>query len=92
MFKSEKTHYRTCWQDVNDIKGWRRLSVRECARLQSFPDNFVLPVSASSAYKAIGNAVPPVMAWNIARAVLATLQTIESNNQNKGYILTVHIL
>ena len=71
-------HYRTTLPDVNDIKGWRRLSVRECARLQSFPDNFVLPVSASSAYKAIGNAVPPVMAWNIARAVLATLQAIEN--------------
>lgn len=71
-------HYRTTLPDENDIKGWRRLSVRECARLQSFPDNFVLPVSASSAYKAIGNAVPPVMAWNIARAVLATLQAIEN--------------
>lgn len=49
----------------------RRLSVRECARLQTFPDDydFVLPnrVSASSAYKIIGNAVPCVMAYSIAK-------------------------
>ncbi len=49
----------------------RRLTVRECARLQTFPDDyaFVLPklVSATDAYRMIGNAVPPVLAYNIAR-------------------------
>lgn len=54
----------------------RRLTIRECARLQTFPDNyqFVLPktgankaVSASDAYKIIGNAVPCVLAYNIAK-------------------------
>ena len=54
----------------------RRLTVRECARLQTFPDEygFILPkkgeqkgVSASDAYKIIGNAVPCVMAYNIAK-------------------------
>ena len=53
----------------------RRLTVRECARIQTFPDDyeFVLQkegknpaVSASSAYKIIGNAVPPILAYNIA--------------------------
>ena len=53
----------------------RRLSVRECARIQTFPDDydFVIPstdrsksVSASDAYKIIGNAVPPLLAFNIA--------------------------
>ena len=53
----------------------RRLSVRECARIQTFPDDyqFILPktddsvsVSASDAYKIIGNAVPCVLAYNIA--------------------------
>lgn len=45
----------------------RRLTVRECARIQSFPDDFeFLPhVSGSEAYKMIGNAVPPVMAHAI---------------------------
>jgi DNA (cytosine-5)-methyltransferase 1 len=54
----------------------RRLTVRECARLQTFPDDyaFVIPstkeekgVSASSAYKLIGNAVPPLFAYHFAK-------------------------
>lgn len=73
-----EAHYRSIDGFENDdMAGWRRLSVRECARLQSFPDNFIFTTSASSAYKAIGNAVPPVMAWNIARSVLYTLQQLE---------------
>ena len=56
----------------------RRLTIRECARLQTFPNDyqFILekteenvPVSASSAYKLIGNAVPCVMAYNIAKTL-----------------------
>lgn len=47
----------------------RRLSAREAARIQSFPDDFVFLPSTSSAYKQIGNAVPPVFAWHIATAV-----------------------
>ena len=54
----------------------RRLSVRECDRIQTFPDDyeFVLPpsspngpVCASDAYKIIGNAVPCLLAYNIAK-------------------------
>lgn len=54
----------------------RRLTVRECARIQTFPDDyeFVIPpcgekgaVSASEAYKIIGNAVPPLLAFHIAK-------------------------
>ena len=53
----------------------RRLTIRECARIQTFPDEyqFILKatdcnsaVSASDAYKIIGNAVPCVLAYNIA--------------------------
>lgn len=46
----------------------RRLTVRECARLQTFPDNYSFvqeKVSAASAYKVIGNAVPVLMAYEI---------------------------
>lgn len=75
-----EAHYRSLdGFDPEDMNGWRRLSVRECARLQSFPDNFIFTTSASSAYKAIGNAVPPVMAWNIAKSVLYTLQRLENS-------------
>jgi len=46
---------------------YRRFSTREAARIQSFPDSFCLgSVSANRQYKAIGNAVPPVMMWRIA--------------------------
>lgn len=47
----------------------RRLSAREVARIQSFPDNFVFYSSTTSAYKQVGNAVAPVFAWHIARWV-----------------------
>ncbi len=47
----------------------RRMTVREIARIQSFPDDFDFSVSqVQGAYKVIGNAVPPVLAWVIARS------------------------
>jgi DNA (cytosine-5)-methyltransferase 1 len=52
----------------------RRLSAREAARLQSFPDEFRFPVSTTKAYKQIGNAVPPVLAWHLAGAVSEALR------------------
>lgn len=71
-----EAHYRTNLEDENDMNGWRRLSVRETARLQSFPDLFNFTCSASAAYKMIGNAVPPVMAWNVARSIFYTLYNL----------------
>ena len=47
----------------------RRLSVRECARLQSFPDNFAFMAPKSEAYRLVGNAVPPVLAWHLAMTI-----------------------
>jgi DNA (cytosine-5)-methyltransferase 1 len=49
--------------------GKRRLSAREAARIQTFPDDFIFYPSTSSAYRQIGNAVPPVLGWNIAISV-----------------------
>jgi DNA (cytosine-5)-methyltransferase 1 len=49
----------------------RRLTVRECARLQTFPDDyeFVVPekISASDGYRLIGNAVPPLLAYRLGQ-------------------------
>lgn len=51
---------------------YRRFTPRECARIQSFPDDFMLDsVSEARQYKAIGNAVPPVMMWYVAKQLLS---------------------
>ena len=73
-----EAHYRTTLEDKEDMTGWRRLSVRECARLQSFPDTYNFTASASSAYKAIGNAVPPQIAKCCANAVYDILQQFDN--------------
>lgn len=52
----------------------RGISVREAARLQSFPDGFLFQNNMGDAYKQIGNAVPPLLSLAIARAVKKTLQ------------------
>ncbi len=53
--------------------GKRRLSAREAARIQSFPDDMEFLPSTSQAYKQIGNAVPPVFAWHIAKSIRSFL-------------------
>jgi DNA (cytosine-5)-methyltransferase 1 len=47
----------------------RRLSAREAARIQSFPDDMEFLPSTSQAYRQIGNAVPPILGWHIATAI-----------------------
>ena len=54
----------------------RRLTIRECARIQTFPDTYEfvfknknISVSASEAYKLIGNAVPPLLGFHIAKRI-----------------------
>lgn len=51
----------------------RRISMREAARIQSFPDTFGFPCGLRETERQIGNAVPPVLAWNIAKSVRRTL-------------------
>ncbi|MBF0332698.1 MAG: DNA cytosine methyltransferase [Alphaproteobacteria bacterium] len=52
----------------------RTISVREAARLQSFPDGFVFCGTMNPAFRQIGNAVPPLMAKAVAECVLGQIQ------------------
>ncbi len=54
----------------------RRLTVRECARLQTFPDDFVFKHSTTTNVMQIGNAVPPVLAHNVAQSIATYLRSI----------------
>lgn len=56
----------------------RRLTVRECARLQTFPDDFAFPHSATANIMQIGNAVPPLLAHHVARSISEYLETINT--------------
>ena len=47
----------------------RRISMREAARIQSFPDSFLFPCKLRETERQIGNAVPPVLAWHVAESV-----------------------
>lgn len=64
-------------KNINPKNKQRRLTVRECARIQTFPDDlkFVFDIgskegiAASDAYKLVGDAVPPLLAYKIAKKI-----------------------
>jgi DNA (cytosine-5)-methyltransferase 1 len=65
----------------------RRISMREAARIQSFPDTFLFKAKLRETERQIGNAVPPVLAWHAANAVKAALEeqapAFGSSGQNR---------
>ena len=58
-------------------KNPRRLTPRECARLQGFPDSFIIPVSDTQAYKQFGNSVVVPLMINVAELVVKKMETLE---------------
>lgn len=59
-------------------KNPRRLTPRECARLQGFPDSFVIPVSDLQAYKQFGNSVVVPLMTNVAKLVVNKMKAMDS--------------
>ncbi|MBM3910881.1 MAG: DNA (cytosine-5-)-methyltransferase [Thaumarchaeota archaeon] len=57
---------------------YRRFIPREVARIQSFPDSFKLVGSENKQYRALGNAVPPVLMWHVSDNVIRQLLRIEN--------------
>lgn len=63
---------------------YRRLSVRECARIQTFPDDFIFYYSNISAgYKMIGNAVPVNFAYILANSIKQQIEAHKAKNEIK---------
>lgn len=62
-------------------KNPRRLTPRECARLQGFPDSFKIPVSDTQAYKQFGNSVVVPLMAEIAKLVVGKLEEMDGDLQ-----------
>lgn len=60
-------------------KNPRRLTPRECARLQGFPDSFVIPVSDGQAYKQFGNSVVVPLMANVASLIVKKIDELEES-------------
>ncbi len=66
---------------AQENKNPRRLTPRECARLQGFPDSFIIPVSDCQAYKQFGNSVVVPLIKAVADQMLSTLKTLEDKKR-----------
>lgn len=66
-----------------DGKNPRRLTPRECARLQGFPDSFKIPVSDTQAYKQFGNSVVVPLMENMAELIVTKIEELDAVRKRK---------
>lgn len=68
-------------------KLYRRLSVRECARIQTFPDDFIFDYhKVNTGYKMIGNAVPVQLAYNLAKSIKNQIDTNQGSKSSMNIL------
>lgn len=67
-------------QPIHPTQAPRRFTVRECLRIQSAPDWYVLPddISLSAQYRIVGNGVPCRVAWHLGRALAEQLNAVKN--------------
>ncbi|BAY47872.1 cytosine-specific methyltransferase [Scytonema sp. HK-05] len=65
--------------DPNSLKQYRRLSVRECARIQTFPDDYIFKYkNIIDGYKMVGNAVPVLLAKQLATKIIIDIKEYQN--------------
>ncbi len=68
----------------------RTLTVREAARVQSFPDDYVFEATGNVRYQLIGNAVPPLMSMAVAHAIYDALCSV-TRRKGRGYAIVTDL-
>ncbi len=84
IFNTILTRPHPYWSRVIHPEEDRLLSIRECARAQSFFDSIIFCGTMSEKFKQIGNAVPPLLAEKMGESLIATLFSTNINRQIHG--------
>jgi DNA (cytosine-5)-methyltransferase 1 len=71
---------------------YRRLSVRECARIQTFPDSFMFVYDKIvDGYKMVGNAVPPRLAYHLALSINKCFSNLLPHTKEHSLVLVGYV-
>jgi DNA (cytosine-5)-methyltransferase 1 len=82
---------KDCYSHIHyDSAQGRTISIREAARLQSFPDGFVFTGTMNPAFKQIGNAVPPLLSYAVASSISDSFNQLAINNEQEAGAETPH--